>query len=66
LDKCFNSYRLSYDNHNVSVIGSSYVANRDIMPGEELTRRYGEEKWIIWLLVDICDANPLNNNQKNP
>lgn len=30
-----------------------YKANRDIKPGEELTRKYGAQKWSFWLTIHV-------------
>ena len=33
----------------------------NIRAGEELTRRYGTRKWILWILLDIFGINPLSD-----
>ena len=40
-------------------------ANRDIYPGEELTRKYGIKKWSWWLTCDICNINMFNFGKFN-
>lgn len=51
-----NNIRFVWDKNDFFLV----KANRDIYPGEELTRKYGAEKWSMWLMCDICDTNVFN------
>lgn len=67
--KCFLSYgknnscNVGYygENTRLRLYEDSCVLMKDIIKDEELTCKYGEEKWIGWILLTAWKLNPMSD-----
>lgn len=68
-DWSYDTIMQSFILYDVRDICNTYIDNdkniviiKPVKKDEELTRRYGVRKWILWIVLDILGINPLSDN----